>query len=103
MIFIGGVQPRTVVLSDRLESCPYCGHVAARRQRIDHYISLFFIPLIPVKRGIPHMACGHCKNVVGGGAGGSQRTGSGGYKGCGHCGSPVEEEYVYCPYCGKRV
>lgn len=99
MIFIGGVQPRTVVLEDQARSCPYCGRVAVRRQRIDHYISLFFIPLIPVKRGVPHLACGHCKNVVSAGAG----PAAGGFKGCGNCGSPVEEEFVYCPYCGKRV
>ena len=99
MIFIGGVQPRTVVLEDRAGSCPYCGHVAVRRQRVDHYISLFFIPLIPVKRGAVHVACGHCKNVVPNGMG----PGAGGFKGCRHCGSPVEEEFAFCPYCGKRV
>lgn len=98
MIFIGGVQPRTVVLEERLRSCPHCGHMAVRRQRIDHYISLFFIPLIPIKRGVVHLVCGHCKHVVSEGAGTDT-----GFKGCHHCGSPVELEFVYCPYCGKRV
>jgi len=48
---IGGVQPRTVLLSRQPRTCPACGYPKLFLKRIDHYLSLFFIPLIPVKRG----------------------------------------------------
>lgn len=61
--FIGGIQPRTVRVDNQPRSCPYCGHVAVHLKRVDHYIAIFFIPLIRIKKGIPFLACDHC-NVV---------------------------------------
>ncbi len=49
--FIGGVQPKTITLDDSRRLCPACGLAQARLKRTDQYLSLFFIPLFPVKRG----------------------------------------------------
>jgi hypothetical protein len=55
--FIGGVQPRTVIVDETPRLCPQCGLAQARLKRIDHYLSLFFIPLIPIKRGPVLLVC----------------------------------------------
>ena len=57
---IGGVQPKTVSVDDTPRLCPACGLAQARLKRIDHYLSLFFIPLFPVKRGEPVVICDRC-------------------------------------------
>ncbi len=61
--FIGGVQPKTMTLDDTPRLCPACGLAQARLKRIDHYLSLFFIPLFPVKRGEPAVICDRCGAV----------------------------------------
>lgn len=101
--FIGGVQPRKIELDENPRMCPVCGLATARLKRIDHYISLFFIPLIPVKRGTPFLECNRCKGVF-------DETGRPRYGGdfhavrrCSSCGKELEGDFAYCPYCGKRV
>ena len=101
-IFIGGLQPKKVQVDDNPRTCPVCGLATARLKRLDHYISLFFIPLIPVKRGEPFVECNRCKGVF-------DQTGRPQYAGraaqarCPYCGALVQAGFQYCPQCGKRL
>lgn len=61
--FIGGVQPKTVRIDKQARLCPACQHSAVYLKRVDHYLSLFFIPLFPVKKGIPFLSCDNCHSV----------------------------------------
>ena len=61
--FIGGVQPKTVRLDMQARLCPVCHHSTVYLKRVDHYLSLFFIPLFPVKKGIPFLSCDKCRTV----------------------------------------
>jgi hypothetical protein len=101
--FIGGIQPRTVVLDKQPKSCPSCGHIEVYLKRVDHYLSVFFIPLFPVKKGIPFLVCNNCstrfdergfridvQEVAGG-------------RRCSHCGKSVAPDFIYCPYCSKTI
>jgi predicted RNA-binding Zn-ribbon protein involved in translation (DUF1610 family) len=57
---VAGVQPRTRTVDDTPHRCPNCGRNSAKLKRIDHYFSLFFIPLFPVKRGDEILLCKNC-------------------------------------------
>jgi NMD protein affecting ribosome stability and mRNA decay len=59
-VFIGGIQPKTRVLDHTPRLCPACGLAQARLKRVDHVLSLFFIPLFSVKRGTPVLMCERC-------------------------------------------
>ncbi len=104
MIFIGGVQPRTKVLEKSPRLCRACNFTAAYLKRIDHYLSLFFIPLFPVKRGEPMLICDSCGAVM-------SPTGEVEWRPqvepkpevCPKCAKPVSPEFEYCPYCGGRL
>ena len=101
--FIGGVQPKTVTLEDTPRMCQACGLYQARLKRVDHYISLFFIPLIPVKRGTPFVQCQSCGSVFSeSGEAWGQRPGTH-VRTCPSCGQPVEPGFRYCPSCGSRL
>ncbi len=60
---IGGVQPKTVTLDEAAGICSACGLAQARLKRVDHYVSLFFIPLFRVKKGDPVLICDRCKAI----------------------------------------
>ena len=105
--FIGGIQPRTVTVDNAARLCPACGLAQARLKRIDHYLSLFFIPLIPVKRGQVMLMCDRCGAV-------SppdqplerpQIAPQQLYPAaqCPKCGGSLQAEFRYCPHCGSRV
>lgn len=101
--FIGGVQPKTVTLDDTPRLCPACGLAQGRLKRIDHYLSLFFVPLIPVKRGEPMVICDRCGAI----STPAENKGKSPtiLKGaaCRQCGYPVEPSFRYCPQCGSQV
>jgi hypothetical protein len=61
--FIGGVQPKTVDLEKVPRVCPSCGLYQARLKRVDHYISVFFLPLFRIKKGPPLLICENCRHV----------------------------------------
>jgi hypothetical protein len=104
IFFIGGVQPRKVNVDDQPRICPNCGLSSARLKRLDHYISLFFIPLIPVKRGERFLECNRCDGVF-------DETGRSqsipfqkkADSLCPKCGREVSPEFRFCPFCGQRV
>jgi len=59
-LFIGGIGPRTITLDKQARICPSCGRLTLYLKRIDQYVSLFFIPIFPVKRGEPFLSCEGC-------------------------------------------
>ena len=101
--FIGGIQPKTVSLKKQPKICPVCGYSALYLKRVDHYLSLFFIPLVPVKKGTPFQICENCKAIF-------DEQGSEIAVGketeqdrCSGCGQVIVPDFKYCPYCGKAV
>ncbi len=91
MIFIGGIQPRTVTIDETPRICPSCGLAQARMKRVDHYVSLFFIPVFRVKKGAAFVHCERCRQPAGAGP-----------TACGQCGRPLDGDFRFCPYCGAR-
>jgi RNA polymerase subunit RPABC4/transcription elongation factor Spt4 len=101
--FIGGVQPKTVRLDKQARLCPVCGHNEVYLKRVDHYLSLFFIPLFPVKKGSPFLSCHNCRTVFderGAAVKDGRRERS---RTCPYCGRVLEDDFDFCPRCGKRM
>jgi transcription elongation factor Elf1 len=101
--FIGGIQPRTIRLDKQAWSCPVCNHTEVHLKRVDHYLSLFFIPLFPVKKGVPFLGCDNCSAVLderGTPIRVKQRSG---IANCPYCGRSLEEDFDYCPRCGRKI
>ncbi|MCP4213011.1 MAG: zinc ribbon domain-containing protein [bacterium] len=100
MIFIGGVQPKTVRLKKQPFVCPSCSQNEVYLQRVDSYLSFFFIPLIPVKRGTPFTACRNCRFIP-------ETDGSSGADPhlpfCGSCNKSLDGAFSFCPFCGQRI
>ena len=101
--FIAGIQPKTVELDVPSRMCPKCGIYQARLKRVDHYVSLFFISLLPVKRGTPFLECRSCGGVF-------SETGQPWFEpsqegslSCPACGRPIDKAYRYCPSCVKPM
>lgn len=103
MIFIGGVQPKTRTLEGTPRLCPACRVASAYLKRTDHYISLFFIPLIPISRGSPFLACERCGRVFDerGDTMASLREGM--RRLCPGCGERLDPGFSFCPYCGRAL
>jgi hypothetical protein len=100
---IGGVQPKTILVDKQARSCPACGHFEVFLKRVDHYLSLFFIPLFPIKKGGPFLVCENCRTVFDerGNRMGAEQTVS--ERRCAQCGRPVNPDFAFCPYCGKAI
>jgi uncharacterized C2H2 Zn-finger protein len=64
MIFIAGIFPKTKTLDQNPHRCPVCGLHPAYYKRMDHYFSLFFIPILRVKKGEPFIMCDRCERTV---------------------------------------
>jgi len=101
--FIGGIQPKTILVEKQARSCSACGHIELSLKRADHYLSLFFIPLFPVKRGIPFLLCENCHTVFDERGTRLDRAPEGKKKKCPHCGYSMNQDYRFCPYCGNPV
>ncbi|GKT08964.1 zinc ribbon domain-containing protein [Desulforhabdus sp. TSK] len=101
--FIGGIQPKTVDLEETARLCPACGLAQARLRRVDHYLSLFFIPLFPVKRGEPVVICDRCGAVSAPDAPWESVPPKPARRDCPQCGSALDPSFKYCPRCGTRI
>ncbi|NSW84787.1 MAG: zinc ribbon domain-containing protein [Syntrophobacteraceae bacterium] len=101
--FIGGVQPRTVTLDDTPRLCAACGLAQARLKRVDHYLSLFFVPLFPVKRGEPVLLCDRCGAVSSPDQSSDAPFRAAQRHVCPRCAISVEPSFKYCPHCGSRI
>ncbi len=101
--FIGGIQPKTVCLERQARSCPVCDHGEVWLKRVDHYLSLFFIPLFRVKKGTPFFTCENCNTVFDERS--TPKSERAGYKTttCPSCGRTLEEDFDYCPRCGRKI
>ncbi len=100
--FIGGIQPKTRQIDEQSRMCPSCGLYQARLKRVDHYISLFFVPLLKIKEGVPFLQCERCgvispESEREAGAKALRATN------CPYCGQFVEAAFRFCPYCGKSM
>ena len=123
LFFIGGLQPRREVLEAGPFGCPRCGRKSARIEQVRSYLSLFFVPLVPVRRGEPYLVCADCGAAAPLGSGGpagfpeaydpetyegldeelDERLEDTGPLTCSECGMPIEPEFDYCPYCGRKL
>lgn len=104
MILIAGIQPKTTVADPSPRRCPACGLHQAHLKRVDHYLSLFFVPVIRVKKGEERLVCDRCAGPV------EPETARAGVFAsesrapavCRQCGGPLEKGFSYCPHCGQR-
>jgi hypothetical protein len=103
MIFIAGVQPRTVRIEKHAQACPSCAHFDVYLKRVDQYISLFFIPLIRIKSGIPFLVCENCGTYQHQRGTAFEYGQAGKTQKCASCGKPIEPAFSYCPYCGRPL
>ena len=99
--FIGGIQPKTVTLDERGRMCPACGLYQAKLIRVDHFLSLFFIPLIRVRKGEPVIRCERCGSVTKESGEPLFTAGPSGVRTCRFCGKPLQKGFRYCPHCGN--
>lgn len=110
------MQPKTVELEDAKRPCPSCGLNTCQRLRQDYYLSLFFIPLFPVKRGEPYWQCTRCGQACqaqaqaialaprpGPPPDATQDRPASGPAACRFCGGGLGPGFRYCPYCGARI
>jgi hypothetical protein len=101
--FIGGIQPRTKIVDKQARPCPACQQIKVFRKRIDHYLSLFFIPLFPVKKGTPFLICENCHTVIDE-RGERMDFGPKAWKRrCPRCERVVDPDFSFCPYCGQNL
>ena len=103
MFIIAGVSPKTKIIDTNPRRCPVCGLHQAYFKRVDHYFSLFFIPLIRIKKGKPFIMCERCQRQLG--EFGEEKKGWLGKKKneCRNCGGRIDKGFDFCPYCGKHV
>jgi len=98
---IAGIQPKTINLDDQPRMCPSCGLYQARLKRVNHYLSVFFMPLFRVKKGGSFLECQSCGSVSpesGEVRPGPRKSPS---RVCRYCGKTLGPGFRYCPYCGK--
>ena len=103
MFLIAGISPKVKTLETVPRICPACGLAQAYLKRVDHYLSLFFIPIIRVKKGEPVLICNRCRATL------NERSSSGRpvwtpdpvYR-CKQCGRTLEKPFTFCPYCGAK-
>jgi len=100
--FIGGIQPKTRQIDEQRRMCPSCGLHQARLVRVDHYISLFFVPLLKIKEGVPFLRCERC-GAISPESNGPAGTASQKAATCPYCGTPVDAGFRFCPGCGKSM
>lgn len=100
---IAGVQPKTIDIDDHPRICPSCGLYRARLKRVDHYLSVFFLPILKVKKGSPFLDCQRCGSIPEASGkswfGARERSD----RACPHCGNTLEQAFSFCPYCGKPI
>ncbi|MBW2606053.1 MAG: zinc ribbon domain-containing protein [Deltaproteobacteria bacterium] len=103
MFIIAGISPKTKIIDKIPRRCPLCGLHQAYFKRVDNYFSLFFIPLIRVKKGEPFIMCNRCEGQISE-FGEDQRGWPGQQKDkCKSCGRRIDKGFDFCPYCGKHV
>jgi rRNA maturation endonuclease Nob1 len=95
---IAGVQPKVKVLDENPKRCPRCGLHQARLKRVDHYLSVFFIPVLKVKTGEPMLICDRCELPVR-----ESESSPAAGRVCRFCKKDYPADYAFCPVCGRRL
>ena len=103
MFLIAGISPKTKVLDDIPRRCPLCGLAQAYFKRVDHYFSIFFIPVLRIKKGEPFIMCEKCEIALHEMEGELHPRQAKGKLACMHCGRTLQRGFRYCPFCGKPV
>jgi hypothetical protein len=103
MIFIVGVTPKTKTLDQNPRRCPICGLNQAYAKRVDHYLSLFFIPVFRVKKGEPFIICDRCERTTYDYGSDLRHQPKNDTHRCRYCGKPLDLDFKFCPYCSKRI
>ncbi len=101
--FIAGIQPKTVTLKEHPRMCQACGLYQARLKRVDHYLSLFFLPIFRVKKGEPFLQCQSCGSLSGESGDVRDHRFKGTGRTCPYCSQPLKPEFRFCPSCGKKL
>jgi RNA polymerase subunit RPABC4/transcription elongation factor Spt4 len=101
MFLIAGITARVVTLDEPAQRCPACGLFQARRQRVDHWFSLFFIPLLRVKTGQPLLVCQRCQHPTAAPSTPSTAPAEVHARHCGGCGRRLAADHRFCPFCGR--
>ena len=60
---IAGISPKTKIIEEYPRRCTVCGMQRAYQTRIDHYLNIFFIPVMRVKKGEPFTICEVCQRT----------------------------------------
>jgi uncharacterized CHY-type Zn-finger protein len=103
MIFIAGVSPKIKILDQNPRRCPICGLNQAYYKRVDHYLSLFFIPIIRVKKGEPFIMCDGCEQTLHEFGLDYTRQHQAEAGTCRYCGKTLGGDFKFCPYCGRPL
>ncbi len=102
MILIAGVSSKTKTIDPTPRLCPSCGLAQAYLKRVDHYVSLFFIPVIRVKKGEPVLVCNRCEFAGFNAPKQQPPSESPQPVMCKQCGRSLENDFRYCPFCGMH-
>jgi primosomal protein N' len=70
---------------------------------MDHYLSLFFIPLFRIKKGEPFIMCDRCERSVNEFGPEFTQKQNKEALGCKYCGKVIDSDFKFCPHCGRRV
>ncbi|MBA3036966.1 MAG: zinc ribbon domain-containing protein [Desulfobacterium sp.] len=101
MFFIAGISPKTIAIDEHKKLCPVCGLARAYYRRIDHYFTLFFIPLFRVKKGEDFLMCEKCEQEMKEFGFGDNSLQANKIVTCNNCGKKLQVDFIFCPYCGK--
>ncbi|MBW1698142.1 MAG: zinc ribbon domain-containing protein [Deltaproteobacteria bacterium] len=102
MFLIAGISPKIKTVDNTPRRCPSCGLTRAYLKRIDHYFTLFFVPIFPVKKGEPVLVCDRCQEQGFEYRGVEEPWQPKEVQMCSQCGRTLDKSFLYCPYCGKR-
>ena len=103
-LLIGGVQPKVKVLEENPRRCPRCGLHQAYLKRVDHYLSVFFIPVLKIKTGQPVLICNRCEQPAhDSGSDLPRPQPSPATRSCRFCDKAFPRDYNFCPICGRRL
>jgi RNA polymerase subunit RPABC4/transcription elongation factor Spt4 len=100
---IAGIQPKTIRLEEQPQICPSCGLYQAFRKRVDHYVAVFFLPIVRVKQGDAFLECRSCGSLSDERGEPFKKAGRAQRNACPSCGRTVERSHRYCPFCGKPL
>lgn len=101
MFFIAGISPKIKLLDNNPRRCPVCGMAQAYYKRVDYYLSIFFLPVLRLKKGEPFIVCEQCEETIHKSGKAHDSKPQHHARRCRNCGRALRKDFDYCPYCGK--